>query len=561
MQVGLSLRQEPKDLGDIMATKLGRKEVPSGLSAADFKYQGRPAKDQDDFEADVGIADMVCVNQFGDANNNKYYHAGVVKASSGWFVYLEWGRVSGGGKSWDPSFRGQDFQFVQCSCEEDARAFFQKQCKSKNIKRLQKKTVGGKAIWVGKNGKDGYVVQRLATRERGLPDATLIKDDTGVAKKAVKKKAKKKTAKSKKVNAQPQVVALCRDLVGGTADYARAASQASGVTPTMDAITEVRDQLIPEALEIIKKVGDDEAKQLRSKKLQDLSTYVATIVPRPIPRGGDASAVILNSSNILSVQQDLDAFEAALKNEDFDVEEQKDNTVDPDKILGRKVSWLDPKSDKGRWVAETWHSMTNNRHGHLRGTPEVLNIFEVEDTQKRKEFIKRAKAIAKNRDGCHLHRAGLQPRRRTDVSDLSDFYEDANICLGLHGTRGVNVQPILASNLRLPKSLKGVHITGAAFGHGIYFATDWKKSHGYTGDGYYGGGGAIRGRGFFMFLCDLTLGNPYMATSTMWSTATCPRGHDSIYAKGGHTSVINDEHVIFDPNQQFIKYIVEGTLQ
>jgi hypothetical protein len=247
-----------------MATKLGRKEMPSGLSADDFKYQGRPAKEQDDFGPDVGIADMVCVNQFGDSNNNKYYHAGVVQASGRWFVYLEWGRVSGNGKTWEGHFRGQDFQFVQCSGEADARAFFEKQCKSKNIKRLQKKKVGSNEIWVGKNGKDGYVVQRLATRERGLPDATLIKDDTGVEKKAKKKVAKKKVAR-KKIDAQPQVISLAKALVGGTADYARAASKAAGVTPTMDAINEVRDQLIPEALELIKKIGDDQDKQLKSK--------------------------------------------------------------------------------------------------------------------------------------------------------------------------------------------------------------------------------------------------------------------------------------------------------
>ena len=537
-----------------MATKLGRKEIPSGHSPDDFQYQGRPAVEQDDFGPDVGIADMVCVNQFGDSNNNKYYHAGVVKSNGSWFVYLEWGRVSGGGKTWDGSFRGQDFQFVQCSNEDDARTFFQKQARSKNIKRLQQKTIGGKEIWVGKAGKDGYVVQRLATRERGLPDACLIKDDSGVKKKATKKKA------TKKIDAQPQVIALAKSLVGGTADYARAASQASGVTPTMAAITEVRDDLIPQALQLIKTIGDDQDKQLRDKKLQDLSTYVATIVPRPIPRGGDPSAVILNSSNILLVQQDLDAFEAALKNEDWETEIQEDQQIDPNKILGRRLTWLDPKSGRGKWVHDTYLSMTNNRHGHLRGSFKVLNVFEVEDAAKRKAFIDRAKEIAKSRKGDRHERAGLQPKSRPDVSDISDYYADGNICIGIHGTRAVNVQPILASNLRLPKALKGVHITGSAFGHGIYFATDVKKSHGYTGDGYYGGGGTIKSRGFFMFLCDLTLGKPHMARSTMWNQVNCPRGADSIFAKQGFTSVQNDEHVIFDANQQFIKYVVEARL-
>ena len=541
-----------------MATKLGRKELPSNYSPDDFKYQGRPAVGQDDFGSEVGIADMVCVDQFGSDNKNKYYHAGVVNSNGAWFVYLEWGRVSGG-KSWNGSFSGGDFMFVQCSNEDDARVFFEKQCRSKNIKRLQKKKVGKTEIWVGKNGKDGYVAQKLAVRERGLPDAYGIKDDTGLAKKAAAKKvAKKKSSKKVKIDAQPQVIALAKSLVGGTMDYARAAAAKSGVTPTMDSIATVRDELIPEALEILKKVGNDEAKQLKSKKLQELSTYVATIVPRPIPRSGDASAVLLTATNISSIQLDLDAFEAALMNEDFEAEIQEDNQVDPNKVLGRTLTWIDPKSEHGKWVEASYLSMTNNRHGHLGGKFKVLNMFAVEDVAKRKAFIARAKAIAKLRKGAKHERAGLQPKKRIDIQDISDWYGDANICMGIHGTRAVNVQPILASNLRLPKSLKGVHISGSAFGHGIYFATDIKKSHGYTGGGIYGGGGGISKRGFFMFLCDLTLGKCHMAKSTMWNQVNCPKDSESVFAKQRVTSVANDEHVIFDPNQQFIRYVIEA---
>lgn len=539
-----------------MATKLGRKEIPAGNDVSQMVYQGRPAKDQDDFGADVGIADMACVDQFGAANKSKYYHAGVVKNGSQWYVYLEWGRISAG-KSWDPNFRGQDFQFVKCSGEADARAFFEKQCKSKNIKRLTKKG----NIWVGKNGKDGYVVQRLATRERGLPDAYGIKDDSGVAKKTAKKTSKK-TAKKASQSFHPEVVALARDLVGGTQSYTRSLSQATGIIPTMEAITEVRDDLIPEALKMIKKIGNDVDKQMRHKGLQDLSKYVATIVPRPIPRSGDASAILLSTNNIFSVQQDLDAFEAALQNEDFDAETTS-NDMDPEALIGAKVTYLDPKTAEGKWVAETYLKMTNNRHGYIRGKIRVKNVFAIERPALDKAFVEEAKKVASRRKGdTGLVRARLQPSRRTDVSDLSDVYNDANIFMGVHGTRGVNVQPILGSNLRLPKSLKGVHVTGAAFGHGIYFATDILKSYGYTGHGnaIYGGGGAgsISRRGFFMFLCDVTAGKPYMTKSTMWSADKAPRGYDSISAYPEHASVANDEHVIFNPNHQRIRYLIEG---
>lgn len=545
-----------------MATKLGKKTLPSGFSPSDFTYVGRPAKDQGDFADDVGIVDMACVNQFGEANNSKYYHAGVVQAKGQWFVYFEWGRIKGG-QSWPgASFNGGDYQFVQCSSEGDARGAFKKQCMDKNLKRLVKTKIGAKEIWAGKAGKDGYLVQSLATRERGLPDAYGIKDSAGVAKDLAKATAKKTATKkvAPKIDAHPQVIALAQDLVGGTADFARAAQQASGIVPTMEAINEVRDELIPEALKLLAKIGPDDAKQLKSKPLQDLSKLVATIVPRPIPRGGDPTAILLSQNNIFSIQQDLDAFEAALKNEDFEEIQVKGSQVNPMDVLGRTVTWVDPNTTRGRWIANTFNSMSNNRHGHLRNPLKILNIFEVEKPDLRSDFLQAAQKIAQNRKGEKHIRAGLQPQSRTDVSDISDIYDDANICLGIHGTRAVNVQPILSTNLRMPKALKGVHITGAAFGHGVYFATDWRKAHGYTGDGYYGGGGTIKKRGFFMFMVDLTLGKPYMAKSTMWDTTDTPKGHDSVFAEQGRTSVANDEHVIFNPHQQYIRYIVEGRM-
>jgi hypothetical protein len=544
-----------------MPTKLGRKEVPSKMDPASFKYQGRPAKDQDDFGSEVGIADMVCVNQFGDANNNKYYHAGVVSSAGKWFVYLEWGRVTGG-KSWNGSFRGQDFQFVQCSTEAEARDFFQKQCRDKNVKRLEQKKVGSSTLWVGKAGKDGYVIQRLATRERGLPDAYLIKDDEGVAKKASapEKKAQKKATPRKRVDAQPQVVALARALVGGTQDYARAAQQSTGIVPTMSAIEEVRDKLIPDALTLLAKIGPDQEAQLKDKRLQQLSTYVATIVPRPIPRNGDPSAVLLSQNNIFSIQQDLDAFEAALRNEDFDVEERKDDELDPCEVLNAEIEWIDQKNGLGKWVYDSYLSMTNNRHGHLRERWTVHNIFSVKRPRVDDLFVNEIRQVASLRKGNRLEKARLQPRSRPDTSDIGDWYGDANAFLAIHGTRSVNIAPIMQTNFRLPKALKGVHITGSAFGAGWYAATDRGKSAGYVSSPkalYSSSSGAIRGRGAFMFLCDAIMGKPYMAKSTMWSVPDCPAGHDSIAAYPEHTSVQNDEHVLFNVNRQRIRYLVE----
>ncbi|MEL6344656.1 MAG: hypothetical protein AAFV53_16185 [Myxococcota bacterium] len=552
-----------------MPVKLGRKRLPSGYSCHDFKYAGRPAKDQGDFGADVGIADMACVNQFGEHNNAKHYHGGVVQSKDGrWWVYLEWGRIKPG-KSWSNYFNGQDFQFVQCGSEREARAFFAKQMNSKNTKRLVKKSIGGRDIWAGKSGKDGYIVQKLATRERGLPDAYSIKDASGVKIKAEPKKpeAKKPDAPKKpKKTFQPQVVDLARSLVVGTQQYARAASEATGVIPTMEAIREVREELLPLALKEIGRIGDDIDKQIRDSKLIDLSKLVAALVPRPIPRHGTAKqramATILSGENVLMIQQDLDAFESALNNEDFKVEKNdKQQYIDPDELMGAKLTWIDPRSDLGKFVEGAYRKMTNNRHGYLRGKLRVKNMFIVDRPKQDQLFIDAATVVAKRRKGDFKHYARLQPARRPDFGGFSDVAAQANVFMGIHGTRAVNVHPIIKSNLRLPRQLKGVHISGAAFGHGIYFATDWKKSYGYTGHGraYYGGGGGISGRGFFMFLNDVVMGKGYMTKST-GSWVEAPRGHDSVAAYPEFSSVVNDEHIIFNPHHQRIRYIIEGDL-
>jgi len=357
----------------------------------------------------------------------------------------------------------------------------------------------------------GYIVQKLATRERGRPDAYLIKDNSGVeeSKPAVEEvvtPAKPEAPAKPTKTCQPEVLSLAQSLVHGTQQYARAASQATGIIPTMDAIREVREELLPIALKEISRIGQDVDKQLKDTKLIDISKLVAALIPRPIPRHGSARdralATILSAENVLQIQQDLDAFEASLKNEDFEVRDNQPMTFDPDELLGAKLTWLSPKSKIGRWLEKTYRAMSNNRHGYLRQKLKVKNMYLVERPAQDAQFEAAAATVAKRRKGKCGEGARLQPSDRPDLGAFGDVAAQANVFLGIHGTRAVNVHPIMKSNLRLPRQLKGVHITGAAFGHGIYFATDWKKSYGYTGHGraYYGGGGGIAGRGFFMFL-------------------------------------------------------------
>lgn len=543
--------------------KLNRKQLPAGLTPQDFTYQGRPAKEQGDFGPSVGIADLVCVNQFGERNNSKMYHGGVVKSKDGsWWVYLEWGRVKPG-VSWEGSrFHGQDYQFVRCSSEEEARDFFSKQLTSKNIKRLERRDVGGVTVWAGKKKKDGYLVQSLATREKGLPDALLIKDSEGTigATGANKTVSQPKSPKAS-LSYQPQVVSLVQDLLGGVQTYTRALSQASGVTPTLSAIAQVRDSLIPAAMDRIKSVGNRVEDQVHDQDLRSISSMVYSLVPRYIPRQGiSEEEAILSGNNILSLQKDLDAFESAIQNADFSAASTQ--TFDVESVLNARVTWLDPRSPEGTWVRDTFLSMSNNRHRYLSSRePRILNMFSIERRDRDQQFMVSAKKVAALRKGHFGLRANLQPRQRKDLGSDGDLYALANVILTQHGTRSVNVAPIVQTHFRLPRSLPGAQITGANFGHGCYYSTDFRKAAGYTSSpkGYWtGGGGNIAGRGAFMFLCDMIMGDAYRAPTTgSWSQP--PNRKDSVFGVGGDRGhrLVNDEHIVFNPHYARIRYLME----
>ena len=551
-----------------MATKLGRKELPNGHTQHDFKYMGRPAKTQDDFGTDVGLADCNCVNQFGEANNSKYYHAGVVQSlkTNAFFAYYEWGR-NFSGKSWNGGFAGQDFQFVVCSTEAEARKEFSSQLQSKNTKRLVQQNIGGKMIWTAKAGADGYFVQSLATRERGLPDAYTIKDSTGVAVAAPATTATP-TIKVAAVSApvktyHPQVVKLAQDLVGGVTAYTRSLTQATGIVPSMDAIVEVRDTMIPLALGRIKAVGTDVTRQIADPSLRDISRAVFSMVPRYIPRTGITDEMaILSSNNILSLEQDLDTFEASLKAESFDTKTTV-ATVDPAAKLNAELTWLDPNTAEGQAVIAALLAQTNNRHGYLNNQLKVKNVFRVTRPDRDAQFMANVNRVAGLRKGNITLRANLQPTRHDLAGAEANLYREANVILTQHGTRSVNIHPIMSTHFRMPKQLTGVPIAGANFGHGTYTATDYKKAVGYTshsGAAWSAGGGGIQSRGAFMFMCDTLMGDAYRAPSTgSWDSP--PNGKDSVFGVGGDRGhgLQNDEHVVFNPHYNRIRYLIEFT--
>jgi len=555
------------------------KVLPTGMDVTKFKYSGRPARGRegddgifeyvDDFGSDVGIADMACVNPTGEVVNNKYYHLGVITDGSTWWVYIEYGTDASPGHSWEGStFRGKNFQFYECGDEQEARAAFQKQARSKNTKRL----VNNNGIWASKKGKDGYLIRDLAVRTRGIPDARLIKSDAGIEKKADAAPITQSEEDKVPDNFQPQIVDLAKDLIGGIREYSRAQTEEAGggVVPTMASIVNIETNIIPRVTTRIEELvrqhgaGLTPDLQIADPTLVDLSKLVAGVVPRPV-RGRTKRekqlSFILSTENLRQLQDDLDVHKAALESADFKVERKSDR-LDPEKALGIRLTWVDPKSNLGKWVVKAYGGMTNNRHSYIRGKLKVINVFAIERPGKDADFVDYVRGVAAKKRGYNRNDlADLQPKSRPDLGDLDGLEKAAQVIIGIHGTRSVNVAGILRGNFKLPAQLRtmGVHISGQAFGDGIYWACDFRKSWGYTGasGSYYGGGGMVSGRRHFMFLSDVAIGKPYLCKSTgNWQTP--PNGLDSIFANCKVVGTLqNDEHIIFTPRAQRMRYLIE----
>jgi hypothetical protein len=555
-----------------MATKLGKKQYPSGHGADDFECFGPPASKDGAFDS-TKIADMGCFKQDG-SDTNKYYHASVVKSKNTgvWFAYYEWGRTGG----------TKDFMFVQCSSESEAQATYEKQCHAKNTKRGEWAVIAGINTLRAKKNRDCYLVRPMATRSTGLPDAAHIQSEEGgkAPAKTAKKTAKKKTAKKSKPALDPQTMSLMRDMNVAVVKYTRG-QMADESIPTQVAIDEGRD-ILAEALKVVaksrKRIGmdapDDEhlAAQIKSKSLIELTNVMYSRIPkvkrrRTVDRRGqgkateaakkaarkeDAKTFILTQDNIMLWQADLDAFEAA-KLTTTNVEAKESNPLDG---MGVEMNWVNINSSEWSWLKDFCAKSTRNRHGGL-GAMNIKNVWAVRKPTLETGFLACQKRISGQKPRTN-EKPMFEPKKRPDLNGSAKEHSASRTALLFHGTRSVNVSGILTKSLLLPKQLVGVQITGAMYGPGLYFADDWKKSAGYCSlrNSYWAGGSdGVKGRSAFMFLVDTVLGKPHVAAGPSGYTKP-PTGTNSVFGKAGRY-VQNNEWIVYDSNQHALKYLVE----
>lgn len=527
-----------------MATKLGKSDYPNGSSPNDFECFGPPATKDGEF-SNVKIADLGCFTQ-DNKDTNKYYHAAVVRhrSTQKWYAYFEWGRTGA---------TNPQFQFVECNSESEAQKEFADQLHAKNDKRGQWTVHASLGrILQAKPGKDCYLVRPQATRSTGLPDARTIKFNEGASVPVSTSKVKTKSI----VKCDSQTLKLMQDLNVGTIKYTKG-SMVNDSLPTQAAIDEARD-ILGAANKCVLRVGDHIDDQINDTELKNLTGMIYSRIPKKKNRNDPPETWLLSKNNIVSWQQDLDAYESAL----YASGTIEDSQTDPFGGMKLTMEWISPQSDLGEFVYNWAPKATRNRHGYI-GAMKVRNVWKIERHGDQQKFFASQAQICKDKWTCKekvLH----QPQRSDVSKDDLKRYVGSNTALLFHGTRSVNVSGLLRDSFRMPKELVGVVVTGAMFsggGGGIYFADDWKKSAGYTSLSsslYAGGGGSIPGRGAFMYLCDVALGNLFVAPGPHPYVGP-PRNYHTVFGKAGDSGVQNNEYIIFDKPRQQMRYLVEFT--
>jgi len=533
-----------------MAQKLHKDTLPSGCSKEDFECFGPVATKDGEFQ-DTCMADLGCFKQDG-TDTNKAYHGCVCKhRSTGvYYAYFEWGRT--GQSKWS-------FQFVQCSSKEEAKREYAKQMHSKNDKRGELVKLAGKDVLRAKAGKDCYLIRPLAKRTHGLPDAqSIIHDESGAVGKDAVKKTKKKTRKKKAPDVDPITLKLMRDMAVATVEFTRSTIKSDAI-PTLGAIEEGRDVLIA-AEKRVKTIGENASvdEQVADRELRDLTYHLYSRIGKPKPLRTDDSVWILSRDNISRWRLDLDAFESALFSLETGLDSDDGNDFDPFDGMNIEMAHMTDKTAEGHFIANWMPEATRNVHGNV-GEMKICNMWALRQLDLIPKFERTVERIGREFTSTR-DKPIKQPRKREDVSpSLAKIYAKANVSLLFHGTRSVNVPGILRTGLRLPRELVGVAITGAMFGPGIYWADDWKKSHGYTsarGTYWSSGTGGVKGRHAFMFVANVALGKPHVASGYGGNTKP-PRGHHCIAGLANKSGVRNNEWVVFDATQNCLGYLVE----
>lgn len=137
-----------------------------------------------------------------------------------------------------------------------------------------------------------------------------------------------------------------------------------------------------------------------------------------------------------------------------------------------------------------------------------------------------------------------------------------------HGTSAGNVLSILRTGLICPPSNAGAYnTTGRMFGDGVYFSDQSTKSLNYAIGSAPGQRGRTGSGNPMMFLADVVMGRECRSDAAISGSALVSRsrtgkddkgrGFNSLYVRGGHCGVRNNEMVVWNTDQIRLTHLCE----
>lgn len=250
------------------------------------------------------------------------------------------------------------------------------------------------------------------------------------------------------------------------------------------------------------------------ERITNLSTEYYKKIPKSFGSNISSSDVLINTFDRLSEELEILQFykDALSIKELFNTQLNIDEKY---KQLNCDIGVLSPRTKKYKEIVDyVKHSQSNHHNVDL----EVVNIYTVNQ---------------KN-----------APKFDDSVGNVRELF---------HGTGSRNLVAILSSHLKLPNTLKGVHITGAMFGPGLYFADQSTKSSQYSNSRF--GGEANKYDTSFMFLADVALGNIKQVEESHYFLNP-PKGYDSVEGVEGRY-LLHNEYIIYKEDRVRLRYIIE----
>ena len=457
------------------------------------------------------------------SNNNKYYSAEIVKASDdGFYIFTTYGRVAAP----NPAKEYRAF-----SSQNEAEKEFDKIIKSKV--------------------KKGYQEVLLAKSEV-CSDVGKSKVSTSTITEDVAKKLGFEIREENKSSLHPAIQSVVRSWFGSIEQF---------IVDTLDTSKCALGQL---SLEQINKGRNLllEARKIVAAGAKDItllneisSSYYSNIPMNFGYRRLDANQLRFDDDNKLDQAFDiLDTLESAKGAEKVLT---KKNAIDEQyRSLKTEMEWIDPKDNVYKWIEMLFHKTRASNHRGL-GKLAVSNVFRLIRNSEYETFLETANKIAKSKPGLivpgnYKETWGKKPK---DSKEYEDLASAANILPLWHGSRTANFPKIVSSRLMMRKP--GFTVAGSMFdaAGGLYFANSASKSCGYSSiaSGVWSGG---EDKKAYLFLSDVCLGRSKEVYSAYPYTPDKIKPNMSVWARAGK-SLYNDEYIVYQENQNWLRYIVE----